>query len=202
MTPSPKLVVYAGPNGAGKSTLRDIGGDLVDMIIDPDRIARELSPNQPDLAQIEAGRAAVSLFQRCVEARKSMSLETTLTGSTVLNRMSNARRAGYDISLRFVALASATLHIDRVRQRVRKGGHDIPRETIERRYEASLDNLPKAIGYADHVTIIDNSGREKLMLLRAEHGAILEISPDQPLWFRSRLPAIRSALAAYKGPPG
>lgn len=39
-----RLIVYAGPNGAGKSTLRDIGGDIVDVVVDPDRIARELAP--------------------------------------------------------------------------------------------------------------------------------------------------------------
>jgi predicted ABC-type ATPase len=38
-----RLILYAGPNGAGKSTLRDMGNDDVELVIDPDRIARAQS---------------------------------------------------------------------------------------------------------------------------------------------------------------
>ncbi len=134
-----RLIVYAGPNGAGKSTLRDIGGDPVEVVIDPDRIARELSPAAPDSVQVEAGRRAILLFQRCLLEGKTMSLESTLTGNTVLKRMSDAKRAGYAVELRYVALESAEMHIKRMEFRVRNGGHDIPPDTIIRRYENSLD---------------------------------------------------------------
>ncbi len=197
-----RLIVYAGPNGAGKSTLRDIGGDPVEVVIDPDRIAREISPAAPDSVQVEAGRAAILLFQRCIAEGKSISLESTLTGNTVLKRMRDAREAGYDVLLRYVALQSAKLHIERVRQRVRKGGHHIPPDTIIRRYENSLDNLPKALEIAGNATVIDNSAREKRFLLRAERGVIMELAPNPPRWFQSRWPEIQRALATHTGPAG
>ncbi len=202
MKPLSRLIVYAGPNGAGKSTLRDIGDDPVDVVIDPDRIARELAPGAPDSVQVEAGRAAILLFQRCIAQGVSMSLESTLTGNTVLKRMRDARDAGYDVLLRYVALQSAKMHIERVRQRVRKGGHHIPPDTIIRRYENSLDNLPKALEIAGNATIMDNSAREKRTLLRAERGVILERDPDPPRWFQSRWPAIQLALATHTGGAG
>jgi predicted ABC-type ATPase len=194
--------VYAGPNGAGKSTLRDIGDDPVDVVIDPDRIAREISPQAPDSVQVEAGRATILLFQRCITEGQSISLESTLTGNTVLKRMRDARDAGYDVLLRYVALQSAKLHIERVRQRVRKGGHHIPPETIIRRYENSLDNLPKALEITGNATVIDNSAREKRFLLRAERGVILDLAPSPPRWFQSRWPEIQRALATHTGPAG
>jgi len=48
-------MVYSKPNGAGKSTLRDIGDHKIDVIIDPDRIAKALGGAHHE---IEAGRAA------------------------------------------------------------------------------------------------------------------------------------------------
>jgi len=54
----PRLIVYDGPNGAGKSTLRDIGDDQIDIIIDPDRIAKSLGGAVSSQNQIEAGRLA------------------------------------------------------------------------------------------------------------------------------------------------
>jgi len=131
-----------------------------------------------------------------------MSLESTLTGNTVLKRMSDTKAAGYEIELRYVALESAEMHIKRVEFRVRNGGHDIPADTIIRRYENSLDNLPRALEIAHRAIVIDNSAREKRFLLRAERGLILDLAPSPPRWFQSRWPEIQRALATHTGPAG
>jgi len=190
-----RFIVYAGPNGAGKSTFREIGDDPVDIVIDPDRIARDIDPQAPDRVQVEAGRAAIMLFNRCLADGTSMSLETTLTGATVLHRISAARRAGFRVILRYVALSSVELHLMRIAHRVRKGGHDIPPETVRRRYEASLDNMPKALADADDAIIVDNSAEERHILLSTVSGRILEKSSNPPDWFARRWPAIEAALA-------
>lgn len=52
---------------------------------------------------------------------------------------------------------SVELHIDRVAQRVDQGGHHIPEEDIRRRYQTSMENLPKAMRLADRTIIYDNS---------------------------------------------
>jgi len=194
-----RLIIYAGPNGAGKSTLRDITVDPVEIVIDPDRIARDLDPVAPHTVQVEAGRAAISLFNRCLADRTSMSLETTLTGATVLKRMEAAKQAGFHVSLLYVALASVELHLNRIAHRVSNGGHNIPEETVLRRYEASLNNLPKALVHADEAIVIDNSGPEKDPLLFARSGKIIEKSPNPPAWFATRWPAIEAALAQRAG---
>ncbi len=191
----PRLIVYAGPNGAGKSTLREIGDDPVEIAIDPDRIAREIDPQAPDRVQVEAGRAAIILFNRCRGEGTSMSLETTLTGATVLKRISAARQAGFRVVLRYVALPSVEMHLIRIAHRVLNGGHNIPPETVMRRYEASLDNLPKALADADDAIVMDNSSRVRHILLSTVSGEILEKSNHPPDWFVSRWPLIEAALA-------
>jgi hypothetical protein len=95
------------------------------------------------------------MFNHAIAEGGSVSLETTLTGMTVLKRIRDAHAAGYEVSIRYVALASVELHINRIEQRVLKGGHHIPTETLMPRYEASLDNLPVALAYAGHATTID-----------------------------------------------
>jgi len=194
----PSLILYAGPNGAGKSTLREAGDDQIDVVIDPDQIAKGLSGPAPEQLQIEAGRLALNLFKNSLDAGRSISLETTLSGHTVLNRIQAAKRAGYAVELRFVALASADLHVMRVQQRVLKGGHGIPAGTIIRRYRQSLENLPKAMELADHTLISDNSNTERRLLMRTELGVILAQDATPPAWFHNLLPVIHAALAAYR----
>jgi len=88
-----RLIVYAGPNGAGKSTLRDVGEDAVDIVIDADRIARSLKPEDPENAHFDAVERRSNSFVRVLSEGKSISLESALTGQTVLNRMVEAKMA-------------------------------------------------------------------------------------------------------------
>jgi len=108
-----RLLVYAGPNGSGKSSLRDnaLEADAVDVVIDADRIARDMNPTDPRAADRQAGRAARVLFGECLAAGRTMSLETTLAGHSILNRLCSARAAGYGVELRYVALDLVDLNL-------------------------------------------------------------------------------------------
>jgi hypothetical protein len=44
-----------------------------------------------------------------------------------------------------------------VKDRVAKGGHGIPEDTIKKRYEASLDMLTRVLPLCNRATIYDNS---------------------------------------------
>lgn len=55
--------------------------------------------------------------------------------------MNELKETGYRASLVFLWLDSADLAIERVRERVRMGGHNIPEETIRRRYDRGVRNL-------------------------------------------------------------
>ena len=195
--PVPTLIVYAGPNGAGKSTLRDFANEPLDLHIDADAIARTLGIDDTEKTALDAGRRSIHQFHEAVLRGKSLSLETTLTGQTPLRRMSEARSAGYEVQLRYVALRSPELHIARVQERVRKGGHFIPPDTIRRRYERSLDNLPDAIRLANSALIFDNSEDEQTNLMQSDNGQIVYLHSAPPAWFQSRLPQILAAVADH-----
>ena len=109
-----ELIVSAGPNGSGKSTLRDSVEPAVDVIIDPDRIRKDLRQTKPDTSDANGARQAITPFQAAIASGKSVALETTLSGQTALRRMQDAKSAGYDIALVHSRPKAADLNVSRV----------------------------------------------------------------------------------------
>ncbi|MGO8939497.1 MAG: zeta toxin family protein, partial [Mycobacterium sp.] len=130
-----RLYVLAGVNGAGKSSIggaaiRAAGGNY----FNPDEAARELMAANPGLSQTDANAAAWQqgrkLLERAIDQRLDFTFETTLGGTTMARLMAEAASRGIEVYVFYVGLASADAHIERVRQRVRAGGHDIPEDAI------------------------------------------------------------------------
>ena len=90
-------------------------------------------------------------------SRQSFLVETTLSGNTYLKMMARAKAAGYLVVLLYVGTEDVEINLQRVRQRVRKGGHDVPEEDQRRRYPRSLANLERALKLADEAILFDNS---------------------------------------------
>ena len=68
------------------------------------------------------------------------------------------QQSGYELHLIFLWLPNAAMAIDRVAIRVKRGGHSVPQDVIERRYErglANFFNLYRPI--ADSWLMLDNS---------------------------------------------
>ncbi len=150
----PSLVIVAGPNGAGKSTLtRTLRGNI--SVIDPDRIAAENG-----LSPVSAGKEALRLLRAHIRQRRSVIVETTLSGHTYLKAARDARQSGFRVEVHYVCVDLPEIAILRVRQRVLGGGHDVPPEDVLRRFRRSLDNLPKMIQLSDNAVLYDNSGAD------------------------------------------
>ncbi|HKI39119.1 MAG: zeta toxin family protein [Mycobacterium sp.] len=157
-----RLYVLAGVNGAGKSSIggaaiRAAGGDYYD----PDEAARALMAANPGLDQTEANAAAWQqgrkLLERAIEQRLDFNFETTLGGTTMPRLLAEAASSGIEVRIFYVGLSSADDHIERVRQRVRAGGHDIPDDDIRRRYRHSLLNLVHLLPGLTELKVYDNS---------------------------------------------
>jgi predicted ABC-type ATPase len=159
----------AGPNGAGKSTRAREYFAGFGEIVNPDEIARALSPENPEQNLGAAGRAAIERRRELLEAGESLSIETTLSGRTLLQFARTAQQAGWKIGLVYVGLCSPDQAIERVKQRVALGGHDVPLEDIRRRYARSLASLPAFLAMVDRAIVFDNSSEKgPLKLLESE----------------------------------
>lgn len=139
---SHEAIIVAGPNGAGKSTLAyefQAGTDY--PYISADLIAAELSPADPLKARVAAGRMFATEVAGFTERAESFIAETTLSGRAFTGVMRRLREKGFEITIAFVFLNTPELCIRRVRQRVMKGGHDVPEEDIRRRFVRSKENF-------------------------------------------------------------
>ena len=186
--------MFAGPNGSGKSTVRDTIINPVEVVIDPDKIAREIDPGDPKGAEIKAGREALRRFDEAVESGRSLSMETTLTGHSAVQRMRRAKDAGYDVSLIFVALDNQEMNVARVAERVRKGGHHIPPELTRKRVAVSIGNLPAALAIADQAIVIDNSGKSHRAVLETVDRRVTFLADKLPRWLEAAMPTIVATL--------
>ncbi len=155
------LYIISGCNGAGKTTASyTVLPEILDCreFVNADEIARGLSPFNPGGVAIEAGKLMLSRINELLERNATFAVETTLATRSYTNLVRRAHRQGYRVSLLYFWLSSPELAMQRVAERVSKGGHDIPVSTIRRRYTAGINNLFKLfIPAVDYWAIFDNS---------------------------------------------
>jgi predicted ABC-type ATPase len=137
------LCILGGCNGAGKTTLaRELLPRLGLMrFLNTDEIARGLSPLDPSLVAFKAGRLVIEEARSLIAAGLSFALESTLSGKTYVAMLREARERGFRVVMHYVVIGSAAQAVERVRLRVKLGGHDVPAEDVVRRYERSLRHL-------------------------------------------------------------
>ena len=138
----PRLYIISGCNGAGKTTASYTM--LPEMLecsefVNSDEFAKGLSPFLPEKASIQAGRYMIAKIRFLLKKQRDFGLETTLATRTVLKTVKMAQAAGYTVTLLYFWLNSPELAIERVKARVEAGGHNIPEETIRRRYRVGID---------------------------------------------------------------
>lgn len=134
----PQAVVIAGPNGSGKSTCAELLLPPGMSFINADMIAQELSGARSTTADLQAGRILVGRLDDLEANRADFAIETTLATKKLGPRLARLMESGYETHLIFLWMPSDEMAVHRVAARVRAGGHDVPEETIRRRYRAGI----------------------------------------------------------------
>jgi len=185
-TANPSVIVLAGPNGAGKTTtaptlLRETLG--VVEFVNADTIAHGLAAFSPELVALEAGTIMLDHIRELGKKRKSFAFETTLASLSLAPWLAELIKTGYEFHLFFLWLPSAEFALDRVADRVRMGGHNVPAETVRRRYHAGIRNFFSLYQpLASKWRMYDNSDVADLRLLAAGKGALVELIEDETIW--------------------
>jgi predicted ABC-type ATPase len=137
-----ELLIVGGPNGAGKSTfVAEYLQQHPRPYLCADLIATEF-PHLDELArQIESGREFLHRIETHLAGGDSFIIESTLSGRTLRKFLLRAQNSGFSISMVFVYLDSPLTCVDRVRQRVRRGGHHVPTADVHRRFNRSCANF-------------------------------------------------------------
>ena len=184
MSKLPKLYIIAGCNGAGKTTASfTILPEVLDCkeFINADEIAKGLSPFQPESVAMQAGRIMLARMDELLQKGETFAFETTLATKSYKQKIEWAQANGYEVTLLFFWLDSPNIAKERVAQRVAEGGHNIPLETIERRYYNGIANLFTIyIDMVDICYIFDNSeGRKELIAQKERHRDIVIYNNDK-----------------------
>ena len=181
---SKQLYIIAGCNGAGKTTASfTILPEALDCkeFINADEIAKGLSPFQPESVAMQAGRIMLARMDELLQKGETFAFETTLATKSYKQKIEWAQANGYEVTLLFFWLDSPNMAKKRVAQRVAEGGHNIPLETIERRYHNGIVNLFAIyIDMVDICYIFDNSeGRKELIAQKERHKDIVIYNNDK-----------------------
>ncbi|MBE6928362.1 MAG: hypothetical protein E7467_07760 [Ruminococcaceae bacterium] len=171
--------IIGGVNGVGKSSFSGVlKGSRNDLgtLIDVDKITADLGGNV-----LEGGKAAVLKIRECLQRNVSFTQETTLSGFKTEQTARQAREAGYHVRLYYIALDTAQESLDRIANRVKRGGHDIDHDDVMRRFGGRWESVEKILPYCDEAEFYDNdNGFVKVAEYR--NGELLPIGTRCPAW--------------------
>jgi predicted ABC-type ATPase len=187
------MFIVAGPPGAGKSKAFPVAGFGVDFFNADDRAAALNGGsylNIPRRIRDEINILFESFVLDHIERRASCAFETTLRSAITFDQAAIARRAGFMIEMRYVALRDFPMHLERVKMRAEAGGHSAPESILRTIYESSVGNLPRAIQEMDLLHVYDNSGWgvTPKVLLQAEQGEVVYLADQIPDWLARIVP--------------
>jgi predicted ABC-type ATPase len=97
--------------------------------------------------------------------------ETTLAGKGHLQVLRGLKKRGYEVHIFYLWVPSVELVLARVRERVLRGGHNVPEVDVRRRFDRSIVNflgLYRAL--ADSWTLYDNTSDIPAIIASEEHG--------------------------------
>ena len=179
----PNVYIVAGPNGAGKTTFaREFlpGYAHCTNFVNADLIAQGVSPLSPEEAAFRAGRLMLKEIDLRARRREDFGFETTLSGRAHLNVIRDLKKTGYAVRVFFLWVPTVRLALSRIRNRVRRGGHDVPPPIVRRRFDRSIANFfQRYRGLADSWILFDNSG-ESPQIIALEKDKNLRILEREP----------------------
>ena len=165
-----RILIIAGPNGAGKTVFATefLPNEAnCPTFINADMIAAGISPFRPHAASVGAGKLMLNMMREYVKRGESFAFETTLSGRGYVRAIPHWQELGYWVELFFLRLGTPEMAIERVKQRVSEGGHDVPEPVIRRRLHAGRQNFHTIYrDLVDDWAIYDNSTEDFVLLER------------------------------------
>jgi len=173
---NPNAYIIAGPNGAWKTTFaREFLPNYANcrIFINADLIAQGMAPFSPESAAFRAGRLMLEEIESHAMRGEDFGFETTLSGKGHVQVVRGLKKRGYELHIFYLWVPNAELALSRVRERVRRGGHDVAEAIVRRRFERSIRNfLRMYCALADRWILFDNSAAEPKIMVTSRHGEL------------------------------
>ena len=173
--------IIGGVNGVGKSSFTGVLKERCEdlgQIIDVDKITAELGKGS-----LAGGKAALTKIDNCIEKRLSFTQETTLSGYRTEATAKKVKDLGYFVRLFYIGLDSADESLLRIRNRVKRGGHDIPADDVERRFKGRWEAVAKVLPYCDAAEFYDNDNGF-IKVADYKNGELRKVGELSPEWLK------------------
>lgn len=113
-----------------------------------------------------------------LKLKKSFTFETVMSSGDKVSFLKKAQESGFRTYLYFIVTKDPAINVSRVENRVKLGGHNVPKDKIISRYYRSLELLSKAVRYSNRAYLFDNSGQDKLWLAQIDNGKNFEFKSE------------------------
>ena len=186
------MIIVAGPPGSGKSSLYPVSSFGVAYFNADDRAAELNGGSYTGITKQvrqQVNREFETFVMCQIEFKESFAVETTLRSNVSFEQAQYAKNRGFTTEMRYLALQSFGLHLERVKARADAGGHSASEATLRRIYESSLRNLGRAIREMDELWVYGNTrlDAEHPLVLEAHEGRILYAAEPLPDWLHTAL---------------
>jgi predicted ABC-type ATPase len=105
-----------------------------------------------------------------------------LAGNWTNDTIRTALERSFFTRLFYICLDNPERSIQRVRERVAQGGHDVPDADVRRRYARSLSNARQLVPIVHQALVFDNSGAEPRPVFEMRKGQLLNTADEIPTW--------------------
>ena len=171
--------IIGGVNGTGKISLTGVlkaqRNDL-GVIVDVDKITALAG-----VGALEGGKLAVKRIEECLDKGISFTQETTLSGFRTAQTAARAKEGGYYVRMFYVGLDTPQESLERIANRVRRGGHNIGTDDVLRRFAGRWEAVSKVLPYCDEVHFFDNdNGFVEVASYR--NGELILLGDLRPKW--------------------
>ena len=137
-----QVFIVAGANGSGKTTIAtEFLKELYLDFLNADKIAESINPDNMDSVKLKAGKVFLGTLKDLIKQKKSFALESTLSGRYLIDIIAHLKRERYKINIIYAFVDSPEFAIDRIKVRVKSGGHFVPDEDVIRRFYRSKNNF-------------------------------------------------------------
>jgi predicted ABC-type ATPase len=132
------IFIIAGANGSGKTTfIKDFNKNKGLAFVNADEIAKALSPSDLNKKRIEAGKIFLKNIYDYLSKGISFIIETTLSGTYIKKIIKESKDRGYNVIIIYIFTDNSSINFRRIKGRVLKGEHDIPKSDVIRRFKRS-----------------------------------------------------------------
>ena len=148
-----RALIFSGANGSGKTTFSNSILEPGFVFINADDVKKK-----KDLSYLEAGKESLRLIDMAISKRMEFSFETTMAGIGLYKRFERLKKEKYNITIFYLFAYPIDLLLERIKERVKKGGHMVSDEDVIRRYYRSAFNFwNKYRFHASEWAIINNN---------------------------------------------